>query len=63
MTDDRVLEKAIEDLRKYFERAENNPCIEKPVAWALYKTWRKYNVVAKEWHKNYKEQIDKGLEV
>ena len=38
MTD---LERAIEDLKAHYERAQNNPCIRNPLAWALYRVWRK----------------------
>lgn len=43
MTTEERLEKAIQDLKDFYERAKNNPCITKPLAWALYRTWRKYN--------------------
>lgn len=37
------LNRAVSDLMYNYERAVSNPLIKKPIAWALYKTWRMYN--------------------
>ena len=36
-----TLEKAIEMLRKEYERAKNMEYVMKPLAWALYQVWKK----------------------
>lgn len=33
-------EKAIERFRHYYDRAIKMPFVKKPVAWALYQTWK-----------------------
>ena len=35
-------------LEKYIEQAMNNSYIEKPISWALYKTWRWANNLEKK---------------
>lgn len=35
-----TLEKAIEMLNRKYEQAKDNPQINDPVAWALYRAWR-----------------------
>lgn len=37
------LERAIEDLKREYERALKIEYIRNPLAWALYHVWRKYN--------------------
>lgn len=34
------LEKAIEVLKEKYEQVKENPQINDPVAWSLYRTWR-----------------------
>jgi hypothetical protein len=36
-----TIEKAIEMLRKEYERAQNMECVINPLAWALYQVWKK----------------------
>ena len=36
-----TLEKAIEILKAEYERAKNMKYVQKPLAWALYYTWKK----------------------
>ena len=40
MTD---LERAIEDLKAHYDRALKIPYVRNPLAWALYRVWRKYD--------------------
>ena len=35
------IEKAIELLREYYERAQKYDYVKNKVAWALYQTWRR----------------------
>ena len=39
--------KAIDDFLKELETARANEYIRKPIAWALYQTWKKYNEIEK----------------
>lgn len=36
-----TLEKAIELLRREYERAKNMDYVKKPLAWALFQVWKK----------------------
>ena len=36
-----TLEQAIELLRKEYERAKYIPYVKRPLAWALFQTWKK----------------------
>ena len=36
-----TLEKAIELLKEEYEKAKNQPFVQKPLAYALYHTWKK----------------------
>lgn len=36
-----TLEKAIKTLEAEYERAKKIPYVQKPLAWALYHTWKK----------------------
>lgn len=36
-----TLEQAIELLRKEYERAKHIPYVKRPLAWALFQTWKK----------------------
>ena len=36
-----TIEKAIEILKAEYERAKNMKYVQKPLAWALYHTWKK----------------------
>ena len=31
----------------YYQRALNNPLINKPISWALYQTWKEYDAKEK----------------
>ena len=30
-------------IKKKYEKAMNTPCINNPIAWALYQTWKEYD--------------------
>lgn len=36
------LRKVVRELCAEYEKAKNNPIVRKPVGYALYKTWQKY---------------------
>lgn len=40
MSDERKLQKAIEELEFLFVKAKTLQYVENPLAWALYHTWR-----------------------
>lgn len=41
MTDkEKQIEEAVELLRKNFEKAKVTPYVQRPLAWALYQTWK-----------------------
>lgn len=41
------LEKAIELLRKEYERAKHIPYVKRPLAWALFQVWKKADIARK----------------
>ena len=41
------LEKVIRVLTEHYEHAKENPVIHKPMAWALYQTWKQVDVLEK----------------
>lgn len=41
--DKRLLNQAIKELTKEYENALKNPEVRSPLAYALYKTWRKFD--------------------
>lgn len=43
-----TIERAIERLRAEYERARKNPTVRKPLAYALYHTWRYYDAKERE---------------
>lgn len=42
-----TFEKAIEKLGEMYAKALNTPYVEKPISWALYKTWREIDMKEK----------------
>ena len=51
-----TLEQAIENLKCVYEKAEKMECVFKPVAWALYQTWR----FADQFEKPKVKSVDKS---
>ena len=37
------LHTVMEKIEKRYEKAMNTPCINNPMAWALYETWKEYD--------------------
>lgn len=46
-----TIEKAIDVLKDYYKKALRSDFVEKPISSALYQTWRKFNAIEKDRHK------------
>lgn len=46
-----TIEKAIDVLKDYYKRALRSDYVEKPISRALYQTWRDFNAIEKDRHK------------
>ena len=50
-----TIDKAIEVLKEYYKRTEQNKWVEKPISRALYLTWRDFNAIEPKRSKEEKD--------